>query len=151
MSPVPTEACHILNNSTTQNIRDSENAFVNKVSTLSEPFIPFPNLNSAAAALTFLCVTIRSLSFLTLCLATIGAYAKPTIRAPCGLEVFLSTPANKVASASEIVVVATVKNVGDKDLNVIELGTVLDNQPLVRPFIVTKFEIVLPRRGGSRR
>ena len=41
MSPVPIEACHILNDSTTQNIRDSENAVVNKVSTISEPFIPF--------------------------------------------------------------------------------------------------------------
>ena len=41
MSLVPIEACHILNDSTTQSIRDSENAVVNKVSTISEPFIPF--------------------------------------------------------------------------------------------------------------
>ena len=81
---------------------------------------------------------MRSLSLLTLCLATIGAYSKPTVRASCGLEVSLSTPAKKVVSASEIVVVATVKNVGDKDLNVIKFGTVLDNQPFAHPFIVTK-------------
>ena len=41
MSLVPIEACHILNDSTTQNIRDSESAVVNKVSTISEPFVSF--------------------------------------------------------------------------------------------------------------
>ena len=81
---------------------------------------------------------MRSLSLLTLCLATIGAYSKPTVRAPCGLEVSLSTPANKVVSASEIVVVATVKNVGDDDLKVLKFESVLDNEFSTRSFIVTK-------------
>ena len=77
-------------------------------------------------------------SLLALGLVTVGAYAKSTIRAPGELEVFLSTAADKVASVSEIRVVATVKNVGDEDLKVLKSGTVLDNQHPTRSFIVTK-------------
>ena len=79
-----------------------------------------------------------SLSLFTLGLATIGAYAKPMVRAAASLEVSLSTPADKVTSVSELRVIATVKNVGDEDLKVIRLGTVLDNKPNTRSFIVTK-------------
>ena len=90
---------------------------------------------------------MRSLSLLALCLATIGAYAKPTTHAPGGIEVSLSTPADKVSTASEIVVVATVKNVGDKDLKVIKFGTVLDNSRPSRSFIVTKNGKEVPFTG----
>ena len=79
-----------------------------------------------------------SLPLLTLGLATIGAYAKPTIRVPGGLEVPLSTPANTVTSVSEIRVVAAVKNVGDDDLTIRKFGTVLDNRETTQSFIVTK-------------
>ena len=79
-----------------------------------------------------------SLSLFTLGLATIGAYAKPMVRAAASLEVSLSTPADKVASLSELRVVATVKNVGDEDLKIIKFGTVLDNEPNTQSFIVTK-------------
>ena len=79
-----------------------------------------------------------SLPLLTLGLATIGAYAKPTIRAPGGLEISLSTPANTVTSVSEIRVVAVVKNVGDDDLTIRKSGTVLDNRETTQSFIVTK-------------
>ena len=79
-----------------------------------------------------------SLSLFTLGLATIGAYAKPTIRVPGGLEVSLSTPADTVRSASEIRIVAAVKNVGDEDLTIRKSGTVLDNQETTQSFIVTK-------------
>ena len=78
------------------------------------------------------------LSFVTLGLATIGAYAKPMARAAASLEISLSTPADKVASASELRVVATVKNVGDENLKVVKFGTVLDNEHPTRSFIVTK-------------
>ena len=78
------------------------------------------------------------LPLLTLGLATIGAYANPTTRAPGGLEVSLSTPADKVASVSELRVIATVKNVGDENLKILKLGTVLDNQHPGRSFVVTK-------------
>ena len=79
-----------------------------------------------------------SLALLTLGLAAIGVCVEPAIRAPGGLEVFLSTPANQVASASEIRVVATVKNVGDDDLKVLKFESVLDNEFSTRSFIVTK-------------
>jgi len=79
-----------------------------------------------------------SLSLVTLCLATLGAYAKPTIRAAGGLEVSLSTPANKVTSVSDLRVVATVKNVGDEDLKILKFGTVLDNKLPTRSFVVSK-------------
>ena len=79
-----------------------------------------------------------SLSLVTLGLATIGAYAKPTIRAAGGLEISLSTPADKVASVSDLRVVATVKNVGDEDLKILKFGTVLDNKLPTRSFIVSK-------------
>ena len=74
----------------------------------------------------------------TLGLATIGAYAKPTVRAAGGLEVSLSTPADKIASVSDVRIVATVKNVGDEDLKVLKFGTVLDNEHPARSFIVSK-------------
>jgi len=79
-----------------------------------------------------------SLSLATLGLATIGAFAKPTIRAAGGLEVSLSTPADKVTSVSDLRVVATVKNVGDDDLKILKFGTVLDNKLPTRSFTVTK-------------
>ena len=94
---------------------------------------------------------MRASSLLSLGLVAIGAYAKPTIRASSGLEVSLSTPANKVASASEIRVVATVKNVGNKDLKVIKLGTVLDNELPTRSFIVTKDGKEVPFTGSKVR
>ena len=90
---------------------------------------------------------MRASSLLSFGLVAIGAYAKPTIRASSGLEVSLSTPANKVASASEIRVVATVKNVGNKDLKVIKFGTVLDNELPTRSFIVTKDGKEVPFTG----
>jgi len=79
-----------------------------------------------------------SLSLVTLGLATIRAYAKPTIRAVGGLEVSLSTPADKVKSVSDVRVVATVKNVGDQDLKILKFGTVLDNKLPTRSFVVSK-------------
>ena len=88
-----------------------------------------------------------SLSLFTLGLATIGAYAKPMVRAAASLEVSLSTPADKVASVSELRVVATVKNVGDEDLKVVKPGTVLDNEHRTRSFIVTKDGTQVPFTG----
>ena len=79
-----------------------------------------------------------SLALLTLGLAAIVICAEPAVRAPGGLEVFLSTPANQVTSTSEIRVVATVKNVGDDDLKVLKFESVLDNEFSTRSFIVTK-------------
>ena len=90
---------------------------------------------------------MRSFSLLTLGLAIIGAYANLTIRAPDGLEASLSTPADKVSSASEIRVIATVKNVGDKDLKVVRFGSVLDNKRPTRSFIVTKDGKEVPFTG----
>ena len=81
---------------------------------------------------------LLSLSLLTLGLAIIGAYAKPTIRAPGGPEVSLSTPADKVTSVSEIRVVVAVKNAGDDDSTIRRSGAVLDNQHPTLSFIVTK-------------
>ena len=86
----------------------------------------------------FLPIIMLSLSLVTLGLATIGAYAKPTVRPGGGLELSLSTPANKVASASDLRVSATVKNAGDNDLKILKLGTVLDNEHPTRAFIVRK-------------
>lgn len=88
-----------------------------------------------------------SLFLITLCLATIDAYAKPVVHAAAGLEVSLSTPANKVTSVSKLRVVATVTNVGDEDLKVVKLGTILDNEHPTRPFIVTKDGKRVPLTG----
>jgi len=79
-----------------------------------------------------------SFSLVVLCLATIVAYASPTIRAVDGLEVSLSTPSDRVVSVSDLRVVATVKNVGHRDLKVLKFGTVLDNRRPTRSFIVSK-------------
>lgn len=79
-----------------------------------------------------------SFSLVTLGLATIVSYASPTIRAVGGLEISLSTPADKVASVSDLRVLATVKNVGDEGLKVLKFGTVLDNRLPTRSFIVRK-------------
>ena len=77
------------------------------------------------------------LSLVTLGLAAICACSKPTVRT-VGLEVSLSTPTDKVASVSDLRVVATVKNSGDEDLKILKLGTVLDNEHPTRSFIVSK-------------
>ena len=79
-----------------------------------------------------------SLPLVVLGVATICAYAKPTVRAVGGLEISLSTPTDKVASVSDLRVVATVKNVGDEDLKILKSGTVLDNGLPTRSFIVSK-------------
>ena len=79
-----------------------------------------------------------SSSLVTLGLTTIGAYAKPTVRGVGGLEVSLSTPTDTIASASDLRVVATVKNAGDEDLKILKPGTVLDNEFPTRSFIVSK-------------
>ena len=88
-----------------------------------------------------------SLSLITLGLATIGAYAKHTVRAVGGLEVSLSTPADKVASVSDLRVIATVKNVGEGDLKILKLGTVLDDEHPTRSFIVSKYGKDVPFTG----
>ena len=79
-----------------------------------------------------------SLSLIALGLATIGAHATPAVRTVSDLEVVLSTPADKVTSASELRVVATVKNIGDKDLEVVKFGTVLDDDLRAPSFIIRK-------------
>lgn len=101
-------------------------------------FQPLVVLLEPQLTLGLLRVTMLSLSLVTLGLATIGAYAKPTIRAAGGLEISLSTPAEKVASVSDLRVIATVKNVGDEDLKILRFGTVLDNKLPTRSFIVKK-------------
>jgi deuterolysin len=78
------------------------------------------------------------LPLVTLGFATAGAYATPTIRAIDGLEVSLSTPATKVASVSDLRIVATVRNVGHSDLKILKFGTVLDNMLPTRSFVVSK-------------
>ena len=88
-----------------------------------------------------------SLSLLTLGLATFGAYDKSTARTAGGLEVYLSTPTDQVASVSDLRVVATVKNIGDKALKILKLGTVLDDERRARPFIVTKDGKEVPFTG----
>ena len=88
-----------------------------------------------------------SISLVTLGLTTIGAYAKPMVRVAASLEVSLSTPANKVASISELRIVSTVKNVGDENLKVVKLGTVLDNEHYTRSFTVTKDGKQVPFTG----
>ena len=78
------------------------------------------------------------LILVTLGLAAIGAYAKPTDRKVGSLEVYLSTPTDKVASVSDVRLFATVKNVGDEDLKVVKFGTVLDSERPTRSFVVSK-------------
>ena len=96
-------------------------------------------------------ITMLPLSLSTLGLAIIGAYAKPTARPGGGLELSLSTPANKVVSASDLRVAATVKNAGDDDLKILKLGTVLDNEHPTRPFIVRKDGKEVPFIGTTVR
>ena len=79
-----------------------------------------------------------SLSLITLGLTIIGAHAKSKVDAIGGLELLLSTPADKVAFASDLRVISTVKNVGDEDLKILKLGTVLDTEHPTHAFIVTK-------------
>ena len=79
-----------------------------------------------------------STSLVALGLAIIGAYATPAARAVGSLEVSLSTPTEKVASPSEIRVIATVRNVGDQDLKVVKFGTVLDDDLRTPSFIIKK-------------
>ena len=90
-------------------------------------------------ALGFLHITMLSLSLITVGLVTIGARAKPTVNdVGRGLDLFLSTPADKVAFASDLRVTSTVKNVGDEDLKILKLGNVLDTEHPTHAFIVTK-------------
>ena len=87
-----------------------------------------------------------SLSLVSLWLATISAFVRPTTRTG-GLEISLSTPAHQVASISELRVVATVRNVGDEDLKILKPGTVLDNRRPTLSFIVTKDGKEVPFTG----
>ena len=80
---------------------------------------------------------MHSLSLVILGVTTIGAYSNPTLRAG-DLDVFLSTPTDKVTSVSDLRVVATVKNIGGEDLKILKFGTVLDNELPTRSFIVSK-------------
>ena len=88
-----------------------------------------------------------SLPLIALCLAVIGAYAKPAVRTADGLEVDLSTPTDKVASVSDLRVIATVKNTGDEDLKVLKSGTVLDNELPTRSFMTSKDGKEIPFTG----
>ena len=90
-----------------------------------------------------------SLSLAALGLATIGAYAKPTVRPVGRLEIHLSTPTDKVASVSDVRVAATVNNVGEEDLKVLKLGTVLDDDQHTRSFIVSKDGKEVPFTGTT--
>ena len=90
-----------------------------------------------------------SLSLAALGLATTCAYAKPTVRAMGRLEVSLSTPTDKVVFASDLRVVATVKNVGDEDLKILKPGTVLDDDHHTRSFIVSKDGKEIPFTGTT--
>ena len=83
-------------------------------------------------------INMFSFPLATLVLAAFCAYANPIVRAVGGLEVSLSTPNDKVASVSDLRVVATVKNVGNEDLRILKSGTVLDNEIPTRSFIVSK-------------
>ena len=76
--------------------------------------------------------------FVTLGFATIGAHAEPTVCAVGGLEISLSSPANKVASASDLRVVAIVRNAGDEDLKILKFGTALDDEHPTRAFIISR-------------
>lgn len=88
-------------------------------------------------------------------LATLGfaivAHAKPTARPVGGLEVSLSTPANEVASASDLRIFATIKNAGDQGLKILKFGTVLDNEHSTRAFIVSKDGKEVPFVGATVR
>ena len=79
-----------------------------------------------------------SIFLIALGLATIGHYPTHAARAVSSLEVSLSTPTDKVASASELRVIATVKNVGDEVLKVLKFGTVLDHELRTPIFIIRK-------------
>ena len=92
-----------------------------------------------------------SLSLVTLGLSAFGAYAKPTSHAVGGLEVYLSTPSNEVASASDIKIVATVKNTGDEDLKIFKPGTVLDHESHTLSFNVTEDGKEVPFTGAAVR
>ena len=89
------------------------------------------------------------LPLVALGLSTIGAYAKPNLRAAGGLEVSLSTPTDKVTSVSDLKVTVTVKNTGDKNLKIIKSGTVLDNEHYTRSFIVSKDGKDVPFTGAE--
>ena len=91
-----------------------------------------------------------SLSIIALGLTTIGAYATPLVRAVNDLKVSLSTPTDKVASASELRVVATVRNVGDEDLKVLKFGTVLDDSLRAPSFIIRKGDEDIPFTGVAK-
>ena len=88
-----------------------------------------------------------SLLLVTLGLTAISAYAHPEVRAASDLEVSLSTPADKVASVSDLRVVATVKNTGDKNLKILKFGTVLDDEHHTRSFFVSKDGKEIPFTG----
>ena len=90
-----------------------------------------------------------SLSLVALGLAAIGACAKPTVHAPGALDVSLSTPSNRVASASDLRIVATVKNTGDEDLKILKYGTVLDSEHPTRSFTVSKDGKDVPFTGTT--
>ena len=92
-----------------------------------------------------------SLSLVALGLAVIGAYASPTVRAPGGLEISLSTPADKVAFPSDLKVTATVKNTGNEDLKIFKFGSVLDDEHHTRSFIVSKGGKEIPFIGTEVR
>ena len=83
-------------------------------------------------------LAMLSLPPVALVLAAICVYAKPTVRAVGGLEISLSTPTDKFASASDLRVFATVKNVGDEDLKILKSGTVLDDELPTRSIIISK-------------
>ena len=92
-------------------------------------------------------LTMLSSSLVTLGLAVIGAYANPTVRAAGGLEVYLSTSSNNIASLSDLRVIAAVKNTGDKDLKILKSGTVLDDEQRGQSFIITKDGKEVPFTG----
>lgn len=90
-----------------------------------------------------------SLPLVALCLAAIGACAEPAVHAVDYLEVSLSTPVNKVASPSDLNVIATVKNAGEGVLKILKFGTVLDDEHPTRSFIITKDGKDVPFAGTT--
>ena len=89
-------------------------------------------------ALAFYRVAMLLLSLATRFLAAINSYAKPTARAVGSLDVSLSTPTDKIESASDLKIVATVKNTGNEDLRILKYRTVLDDERPTRSFVVRK-------------